>query len=128
MPVVLGHEFVGRAAELGDCVTTNSSGRTLAVGDRFAVGPGVVLARDFFTDVAGQPTLAAQSLGYGVCERFPDLPRHVAGRSSSAQPTLLHPPPHAGDPDQHSNAGAAPTVSGVMQQGRTSRIYFTQFV
>jgi threonine dehydrogenase-like Zn-dependent dehydrogenase len=85
MPVVLGHEFVGRVADLGSGVTTDSTGRPLKEGDRIAVGPGVVFARDYFTDVAGQPTLAMQSLGYGGFGTFPDLPRHVAGGFATYQ-------------------------------------------
>lgn len=85
MPVVLGHEFVGTVAELGDGRSTDSTGRPLKKGDRVSVGPGVSFGHDFFTDVAGQPTLAVNSLGYGGFGTFPNLPRHVTGGFASYQ-------------------------------------------
>lgn len=85
MPVVLGHEFVGTVAALGDGVIADCTSRPLAVGDRVSVAPGIALGGDFFTDVAGQPTLATNAMGYGGFGIIPNLPRHVTGGFATYQ-------------------------------------------
>jgi D-arabinose 1-dehydrogenase-like Zn-dependent alcohol dehydrogenase len=88
LPVVLGHEGVGRVAALGDGTTEDSLGAPLAVGDAIAWGSSISCRDCFYCRDAGEPTLCERRKIYGINRRADEWP-HLGG--AWADMIYLHP-------------------------------------
>ena len=66
LPVILGHETVGRIAELGEGVKKDWSGQPLKVGDRVTWNSAVSCGQCYYCAVKKQPTRCAQRKAYGI--------------------------------------------------------------
>ena len=66
LPVILGHETVGRIAELGEGVEKDWSGQPLKVGDRVTWNSAVSCGQCYYCAVKKQPTRCAQRRAYGI--------------------------------------------------------------
>ena len=75
LPIVLGHEGVGRVWSLGEGVNTDFSGTPLREGDAIAWSSNVPCGRCHWCVVAGQRTLCETRKVYGVNQRFNEFPR-----------------------------------------------------
>jgi L-iditol 2-dehydrogenase len=64
-PIVLGHEFCGTIAALGENVTEDYLGRSLKVGDRVSVLPTAKDYSEYFSVVAHSPTTLQKTFSYG---------------------------------------------------------------
>ena len=79
LPVVLGHEGVGRVWSLGDGVTTDFSGNRLREGDAVAWSSNIPCGQCYWCVVAGERTLCETRKVYGVNQRFDQFPRLSGG-------------------------------------------------
>ncbi len=79
LPIVLGHEGVGRVQRLGDGVTTDFTGNPLREGDAIAWSSNIPCGRCHWCVVAGERTLCETRKVYGVNQRFDDFPRLSGG-------------------------------------------------
>src|SRR5688500_6000846 len=75
LPVILGHEGVGRVTRLGEGVHTDFSGHPLREGDRIAWSSNIPCGRCHWCVVAGERTLCETRKVYGVNQRFDEGPR-----------------------------------------------------
>src|SRR5215207_3805530 len=83
LPIVLGHEGVGRVWSLGEGVNTDFSGNPLREGDAIAWSSNVPCGRCHWCVVAGERTLCETRKVYGVNQRFDEFPR-LSGAWSEA--------------------------------------------
>ena len=74
LPIVLGHEGVGRVWHLGEGVTTDFSGNPLREGDAIAWSSNIPCGQCYWCVVAGQRTLCETRKVYGVNQRFDEFP------------------------------------------------------
>jgi threonine dehydrogenase-like Zn-dependent dehydrogenase len=79
LPVVLGHEGVGRVWGLGEGVTTDFSGNPLRAGDAIAWSSNIPCGQCYWCIVAGERTLCETRKVYGVNQRFDEFPRLSGG-------------------------------------------------
>jgi threonine dehydrogenase-like Zn-dependent dehydrogenase len=79
LPIVLGHEGVGRVWRLGEGVDTDFSGNPLRDGDAIAWSSNIPCGRCYWCVVAGQRTLCETRKVYGVNQRFDEFPRLSGG-------------------------------------------------
>ena len=77
-PIVLGHETVGIVEQLGANTREDATGRSLAVGDRVYVAPGLSCRTCVYCAVYRQPTLCLKRRGYGF-RPVKDQPPHAQG-------------------------------------------------
>lgn len=75
LPLVLGHEGVGRVWRLGEGVATDFSGNPLREGDAIAWSSNIPCGQCYWCVVAGQRTLCETRRVYGVNQRFDEFPR-----------------------------------------------------
>ena len=75
LPVVLGHEGVGRVWRLGDGVTTDFSGNPLREGTSIVWSSNIPCGQCYWCVVVGQRTLCETRKVYGVNQRFDHFPR-----------------------------------------------------
>jgi threonine dehydrogenase-like Zn-dependent dehydrogenase len=75
LPLILGHEGVGRVARLGEGVTSDFSGHPLREGDAIAWSSNIPCGRCHWCVVAGERTLCETRKVYGVNQRFDEFPR-----------------------------------------------------
>jgi len=76
LPVILGHETVGVIEQLGDGLTRDWSGNTLAVGDRITWSSSINCNECFYCRVKRQPTRCLKRKAYGIsydCSVAPHL-------------------------------------------------------
>jgi threonine dehydrogenase-like Zn-dependent dehydrogenase len=76
LPVIMGHETVGRIERLGAGVDRDWSGRPLAVGDRVTWNSAVSCGACYYCSEKKQPTRCAQRRAYGIgycCDQPPHL-------------------------------------------------------
>lgn len=74
LPVILGHETVGRVAQLGAGVTRDWVGEPLHVGDRVTWNSAISCGTCYYCAVKRQPTRCPHRRAYGVgqcCDRAP---------------------------------------------------------
>lgn len=88
LPVVLGHEGVGRVAALGDGSTHDSLGAPLAVGDSITWGSSISCGDCFYCRDVVEPTLCERRRIYGINRRVDEWP-HLGG--AWAEMIYLHP-------------------------------------
>jgi threonine dehydrogenase-like Zn-dependent dehydrogenase len=79
LPVVLGHEGVGRVWRLGEGVATDFSGNPLRIGDAIAWSSNIPCGQCYWCVVAGERTLCETRKVYGVNQRFDEFPRLSGG-------------------------------------------------
>jgi threonine dehydrogenase-like Zn-dependent dehydrogenase len=79
LPIVLGHEGVGRVWSLGDGVTTDYSGHPLREGTAIAWSSNIPCGQCYWCVVAGERTLCETRKVYGVNQRFDEFPRLSGG-------------------------------------------------
>ncbi len=73
-PLVLGHEALGVIADIGGTAPRlDALGRTVAVGDRVYIVPGISCGRCYFCVRLHEPTLCLNGTGTGF-NPFPDRP------------------------------------------------------
>ena len=78
LPVILGHETVGRIEELGAGLERDWTGQPLAVGDRVAWTSASSCGRCFYCAEKRQPTRCPERRAYGIGYRC-DRPPHFLG-------------------------------------------------
>lgn len=79
LPVVLGHEAVGRVARLGPGVERDFTGQPLRVGDAITWTSSIPCGRCHWCVVEGERTLCEQRRVYGINQRFDVFPRLSGG-------------------------------------------------
>ena len=75
LPLILGHEGVGRVGRLGEGVSSDFSGHPLREGDAIAWSSNIPCGRCHWCVVAGERTLCETRKVYGVNQRFDEFPR-----------------------------------------------------
>lgn len=88
-PIVLGHEFVGKIAALGEGVETDFVGKPIKEGDRVMVVPGVGCGNCYWCNIAKTPTCCAQGFAYGF---FSDQMKEYPFAGGYAEYVYLHHP------------------------------------
>jgi len=78
LPVILGHETVGRIAALGQGLERDWIGRPLAVGDRVAWASSIVCGACYYCRIKRQPTRCLSRKAYGI-SYCADQPPHLHG-------------------------------------------------
>jgi len=66
LPVILGHETVGRLEALGEGLTHDWRGNPLAAGDRVAWASSIVCGECYYCRVKRQPTRCLSHKAYGI--------------------------------------------------------------
>ena len=79
LPVVLGHEAVGRVDTLGAGVETDFTGQPLRPGDSIAWTSSIPCGRCHWCVVEGERTLCESRRVYGINQRFDAFPRLSGG-------------------------------------------------
>jgi threonine dehydrogenase-like Zn-dependent dehydrogenase len=78
LPVILGHETVGRLVAIGAGLERDWTGQPLAIGDRVTWNSTVSCGRCFYCATKQQPTRCPQRRAYGIGYRC-DQPPHFLG-------------------------------------------------
>lgn len=79
LPVILGHEGVGRVEKLGEGVTTDFNGEPLQIGDAIAWASSIPCGRCYWCVVEKERTLCENRKVYGINQRFDEWPRFSGG-------------------------------------------------
>ena len=79
LPIVLGHEGVGRVWRLGEGVVSDFLGNPLREGDAIAWSSNIPCGQCYWCVVAGRRTLCETRKVYGVNQRFDEFPRLSGG-------------------------------------------------
>ena len=88
LPVILGHETVGRIAALGEGLERDWTGRPLAAGDRVCWASSIVCGACYYCRIKRQPTRCLSRKAYGI-SYCADEPPHLYG--GYAEHILLRP-------------------------------------
>lgn len=78
LPVILGHETVGRLVEIGEGLERDWTGQPLAIGDRVTWNSTVSCGHCFYCATKRQPTRCPERRAYGIGYRC-DQPPHFLG-------------------------------------------------
>ena len=78
IPVILGHETVGRIVHLGAGLEKDWRGNTLAVGDRVTWASSIVCGECYYCRQKRQPTRCVSRKAYGISYNVDDAP-HLRG-------------------------------------------------
>jgi threonine dehydrogenase-like Zn-dependent dehydrogenase len=78
LPIVLGHETVGRIVQLGDGLERDWTGQPLSIGDRITWNSATSCGRCYYCTVKRQPTRCPERRAYGIGYRC-DQPPHFLG-------------------------------------------------
>src|SRR6266481_3404505 len=78
LPIILGHETVGRIEQLGDGLDRDWTGQPLNAGDRVTWNSSTSCGRCFYCAEKGQPTRCPHRRAYGIGYRC-DQPPHLLG-------------------------------------------------
>lgn len=78
VPLIMGHETVGRIERLGEGLTRDWRGKPLAVGDRVTWASSIVCGECFYCRIKRQPTRCVSRKAYGISYRA-DEPPHLRG-------------------------------------------------
>lgn len=79
VPVILGHEAVGRVAKLGAGVSTDFNGEPLREGDAIAWASSIPCGHCYWCVVEQERTLCENRKIYGINQRFDQEPRLSGG-------------------------------------------------
>ncbi len=74
LPIILGHETVGRIEALGDGVDKDWTGQSLRVGDRVTWNPSAACGACYYCTEKKQPTRCTSRRAYGIgycCDQAP---------------------------------------------------------
>ena len=64
LPIIPGHEVVGRIVKLGECQTADAAGESLEIGDRI-MWPHVSCGKCYSCAILNQPNLCEKRYNYG---------------------------------------------------------------
>jgi threonine dehydrogenase-like Zn-dependent dehydrogenase len=78
LPLILGHETVGRIEQLGSGLDIDWTGQSLCVGDRITWNSAISCGRCFYCTEKRQPTRCPARRAYGIGYRC-DQPPHFLG-------------------------------------------------
>ncbi|PYM11113.1 MAG: alcohol dehydrogenase [Verrucomicrobia bacterium] len=78
LPIILGHETVGRIEKLGEELERDWTGQPLKIGDRVTWTSTTSCGECYYCKVKGQPTRCPQRRAYGIGYRC-DQPPHFLG-------------------------------------------------
>ena len=79
LPVILGHETVGRIVELGAGLEHDWTGQPLNVGDRVTWNSTVSCGQCYYCAVKRQPTRCPSRRAYGIGYRCDEAPHFLGG-------------------------------------------------
>ena len=79
LPVILGHETVGRIVELGAGLERDWTGQPLQVGDRVTWNSTVSCGQCYYCAVKRQPTRCPSRRAYGIGYRCDEAPHFLGG-------------------------------------------------
>ena len=79
LPVILGHETVGRITELGAGLTHDWSGQELKIGDRVTWTSTTSCGKCYYCAEKGQPTRCPHRRAYGIGYRCDEAPHFLGG-------------------------------------------------
>jgi D-arabinose 1-dehydrogenase-like Zn-dependent alcohol dehydrogenase len=79
LPVILGHETVGRIEQLGEGLTQDWNGQALSVGDRVTWTSTISCGKCFYCAEKKQPTRCPQRRAYGIGYRCDEKPHFLGG-------------------------------------------------
>jgi D-arabinose 1-dehydrogenase-like Zn-dependent alcohol dehydrogenase len=80
IPVILGHETVGRIEMLGAGLTADWRGVPLAVGDRVTWASSIVCGECYYCRIKRQPTRCVGRRAYGISYCAVEAPHLRGGR------------------------------------------------
>ena len=79
LPVILGHETVGRIEQLGKVVTNDWNGAELKVGDRVTWNSTVSCGQCYYCNEKHQPTRCPERRAYGIGYQSNEPPHFLGG-------------------------------------------------
>lgn len=79
LPIILGHETVGRIAQLGDGLERDWTGQKLNVGDRVTWNSTTSCGLCYYCAEKRQPTRCPQRRAYGIGYRCDEAPHFLGG-------------------------------------------------
>jgi threonine dehydrogenase-like Zn-dependent dehydrogenase len=79
LPVILGHETVGKIEQLGEGLERDWNGEPLAVGDRVTWTSTISCGKCFYCAEKRQPTRCPQRRAYGIGYRCDEEPHFMGG-------------------------------------------------
>ena len=79
LPVIMGHETVGRLERLGDGLKRDWTGLPLRIGDRVTWNSTVSCGQCFYCATKRQPTKCPQRRAYGIGYRCDEPPHFLGG-------------------------------------------------
>jgi threonine dehydrogenase-like Zn-dependent dehydrogenase len=79
LPIILGHETVGRLVEIGDGLEQDWTGQPLRVGDRVTWNSSTSCGHCTYCAEKGQPTRCRQRRAYGIGYRCDASPHFLGG-------------------------------------------------
>ena len=79
LPVILGHETVGRIQKLGAGLTKDWSGQPLKVGDRVTWNSAISCGKCYYCADKRQPTRCPERRAYGIGYRCDEAPHFLGG-------------------------------------------------
>lgn len=79
LPVILGHETVGRIEQLGTRVNSDWSGQPLSLGDRVTWNSAASCGQCYYCRQKQQPTRCPQRRAYGIGYRCDQAPHFLGG-------------------------------------------------
>lgn len=79
LPIILGHETVGRIVELGAGLDRDWTGRPLRIGDRVTWNSTTSCGQCFYCAEKHQPTRCPQRRAYGIGYRCDEAPHFLGG-------------------------------------------------
>jgi threonine dehydrogenase-like Zn-dependent dehydrogenase len=79
LPVILGHETVGRIEALGEGVEKDWSGQSLRVGDRVTWNPGLSCGTCYYCAEKRVPTRCVNRRAYGISHTCNTAPHFLGG-------------------------------------------------
>lgn len=78
LPIILGHETVGRIEQLGEGLTRDWTGQPLEIGDRVTWNSAISCGQCFYCSEKRQPTRCPHRRAYGIGHQC-DQPPHFLG-------------------------------------------------
>jgi threonine dehydrogenase-like Zn-dependent dehydrogenase len=79
LPIILGHETVGRIEQMGDGLDRDWTGHALKIGDRVTWNSATSCGRCFYCAEKQQPTRCPQRRAYGIGYRCDAAPHFLGG-------------------------------------------------
>ena len=119
LPMILGHEAVGRVRELGAGSRTDADGQPLIVGDHISWASNIPCRTCFYCSVEHEPSLCESRAVYGINQSTSDWPHLSGGWSEQIylQPgsTVIKLPSGASPEDVIALGCAGPTATHALR-------------